>query len=152
MKTKNHGILNILIKIQFHHKTLNLTNINPLTYWQVFISVKLNLNMNVTLIHNFMIIPKFESILTSVSLPKLDPFFELTLILVSIDFEIEPPLLDSHISLMGKECEIEFFDLDSTLELKLTLEPKVDFFELVLVLEPIILEPKSAIPPTLDRQ
>ena len=25
--TKNHGILEILTKIQFHHKTLNLTNI-----------------------------------------------------------------------------------------------------------------------------
>ena len=38
MKTKNHGILKTLIKIQFHHKILNLTNINPLTNWQVFIS------------------------------------------------------------------------------------------------------------------
>ena len=34
------------------------------------------------------------------------------------------------------------------LEPKLTLEPKVDFFELVLVPEPIILEPKSTIPPS----
>ena len=49
---------------------------------------------------------------------------------------------------MGKECEYQFFDLDSMLEPKLTLEPKVDFFELVLVPEPIILEPKSIIPPS----
>ena len=39
-------------------------------------------------------------------------------------------------------------DLDSTLEPKLTLEPKVDFSELVLVPKPIILEPKSTILPT----
>ena len=38
--------------------------------------------------------------------------------------------------------------MDSTLESKQTLEPKVDFPELVLVLEPIILEPKSTIPPS----
>ena len=49
---------------------------------------------------------------------------------------------------MGKECEIQFLDLGSTLEPKLTLEPKVDFSELVLVLEPITLEPKSTIPPS----
>ena len=47
---------------------------------------------------------------------------------------------------MGKECEFEFFDLDSTLEPKLTLEPKINFSELVLVPEPIILEAKSTIP------
>ena len=36
--------------------------------------------------------------------------------------------------------------MDSTLAPKLTLEPKVDFSELVLVPAPIILEPKSTIP------
>ena len=36
--------------------------------------------------------------------------------------------------------------LDSTLEPKLTLKPKIDFLELVLAPEPIILEPKSTIP------
>ena len=49
---------------------------------------------------------------------------------------------------MEKECEFQFLDLDSTLEPKLTLETKVNFLELVLVLEPIILEPKSTIPPS----
>ena len=44
-----------------------------------------------------------------------------------MNFEIEPFLLDSHISSMETECEINFFDLDSTLEPKPTLEPKVDF-------------------------
>ena len=63
-------------------------------------------------------IPIFDSMLTPASLPKLDPFFEPTLILVFIDFEIELPLLDSHISLMGIEYETKFFDLDPTLEPK----------------------------------
>ena len=84
--------------------------------------------------------------LTPVFLPKLDPFPKPTLIRVSIDFKIEPPLLDSHISLMEKEYEIKFFDLDWTLEPKLTLEPKVDFLELVLIPELFISEPKSSIP------
>ena len=84
-------------------------------------------------------IPIFEFMLTPVSVPKLDSFPELTLIPVSIDLEIEPPPLDSHTSMMGKECEIKFFDLNSTLEQKLTLEPKT---ELVIVPEPITLEPK----------
>jgi len=35
MKIKNYGILKTLAKIQFHHKTLNLININLLTIWQV---------------------------------------------------------------------------------------------------------------------
>ena len=69
--------------------------------------------------------------LTLASLPNLDPLPEPTLIPVSMDFEIEPLLLDCHTSLMG--CEVQFFDLDSTLEPKPTLESKVDFPELVLV-------------------
>ena len=91
-------------------------------------------------------IPIFEFMLTPASLPKLDQFSEPTFILVPIDQEIESPILDSHILLMRKECEFQFLDLD--LKLKLTLEPKVDFSELVLVSEPIILVPKSTIPPS----
>ena len=49
---------------------------------------------------------------------------------------------------MRKECELQFFDLGWTLELKPTLEPKVDFSELVMVPEPITLESKSIIPPS----
>ena len=90
----------------------------------------------------------FESLLIPVSLPNLYPIPEPTLILVHIYYEIESPIVDSHISLMGKECEINFFDLDSTLEPKLTLESKVNFFELVLVPKPITLEPKLTIPPS----
>ena len=73
--------------------------------------------------------------LTPASLPKLDPFFELILISVSMNFEIEPFLLDCHTSLMRIECETKFFDLDSTFEPKPTFEPKVDFSELVLIPE-----------------
>ena len=46
------------------------------------------------------------SMLTPVSLLKLDPFSEPTLILIFIDLEIEPPLLDSHISLMEKNMKL----------------------------------------------
>ena len=81
--------------------------------------------------------------LIHVSLHNLDQFSEPTFIPVPIDLEIESQILDNHIPLIGKECEFQFLDLDSTLEPKLTLEPKVDFSELVLVPERIILEPKS---------
>ena len=71
----------------------------------------------------------FESTLIPVSLPKLDPFLEPTLIPVSIDLEIKPPILDSHIPLMGRECEFQFFDLESTIEPILTFEPTFDLFQ-----------------------
>jgi len=86
--------------------------------------------------------------LTPIFLPNLDQFPEPTFISVPIDREMESPILDSHIPLMEKVYEFQFLDLDSTLEPKLTLEPKVEFFELVLVPKPIILEPKSTIPPS----
>ena len=44
--------------------------------------------------------------LTLVSLPDLDPIFKLTLILILINLEHEPPILDSHISLFGKEYDV----------------------------------------------
>ena len=46
---------------------------------------------------------------------------------------------------MGKECEFHFSDLDPTIEQILTIEPTLDFSELVMVPEPIIFEPKSTI-------
>ena len=64
---------------------------------------------------------------TPVFLPNLDQFSEQTFIPVPIDLEMESPILDNYISLMGKECEFHFLDLDSTFEPKLTLEPKVNF-------------------------
>jgi len=56
--------------------------------------------------------------LTPVSLPNLDQFSEPTFIPVPIDLEIKSPNWDSHILLMGEECEFQLFDLDSTLEPK----------------------------------
>ena len=84
------------------------------------------------------LILNFESMLTPVSLPNLDPIPEPTLILI-IDHEIESLIVDSHISLMDHECKLKSFELNLTFEPKLTLEPKLDFSELVLVPEPIIL-------------
>ena len=45
---------------------------------------------------------------------------------------------------MGTECEIKFFNLDSTLEPKPTLEPNVDFPKLILVPKLFISKPKSS--------
>ena len=86
--------------------------------------------------------------LTLISLTDLDSFLELTLIPVSIDLETEPPILDSHILLVGKECEFHIFDLDATIEPITTLELTLNFPELVMVPEPVTLELKSAIPPS----
>ena len=47
----------------------------------------------------------FESMLTSVSLPDLDPIPEPTLISVPIHLEHEPLMLASHIPLMKNECK-----------------------------------------------
>ena len=44
---------------------------------------------------------------------------------------------------MDHKYELKFFDLEPTLESNPTLEPKFDFFELVLVPEPISFQPKS---------
>jgi len=70
--------------------------------------------------------------LIPVSLPNLHQFSEPTFIPVPIELEIESSNLDNYIPLMGEECEFQFFDLDSTLEPKLTLKPKVDFPELAM--------------------
>ena len=73
------------------------------------------------------LIPNFESMLTLVSLSSLDHFPEPTFIPIPIDLEIDSPILDSQIPFMGKNCEFQFLNLNSTLEPKLTLEPKVNF-------------------------
>ena len=89
--------------------------------------------------------------LTTIYLSNLDSVTESTLIPISLYVELEPPILDSHISLMDHECELKFFDLEPTIEPKLTLEPKFDLSHIpdsVLVLVPFILEPKSTISPT----
>ena len=67
-------------------------------------------------------------------------------------------ILDSHILLLGNECELQFYDLDQTHEPTLTLETKLDLTfipESVSVPIPCIVEPKSSIPqnhiPRLDQ-
>jgi len=60
-------------------------------------------------------VPIFESMLTPVSLPNLDPNIKLTLIPMRIDLEIKPLILDSHIPLIDLECEFKFFDLEPTM-------------------------------------
>jgi len=86
--------------------------------------------------------------LTPVTLPDLDPILKPTLISIPIELEHEPLILNSHIPLLGNECEIQFFDLDQTLEPTPILEPKLDLSfipESVLISIPFIVEPKSSI-------
>ena len=86
--------------------------------------------------------------LTPISLPDLDHIPEPTLILKPINFEHESLILESHITLRGKECETQFFDLDPTLESNPTLELKLDLNQLpesVFILVPFISEPNSTI-------
>ena len=71
-------------------------------------------------------VPLFEYMLTPVFLPDLDPIPKSILIPIPIELEHEPPILDSHTSLLGNECEFQFYDLDQTHEPTLTLEPKID--------------------------
>ena len=59
-----------------------------------------------------------EFMLTPVSLPDLDSISIPTLIPVPINLKHEPLVLDSYIPVLGKECESQFFDLDSTFEHK----------------------------------
>ena len=84
----------------------------------------------------------FEFMLTPVFLPNLGQFLEPTFIPVPINVEIESPILESHIPLMEKEYEFQFIDLDSALESKLTLKPKVDFPILASIPEAINPESK----------
>jgi len=71
-------------------------------------------------------VPNFKSRLTPVTLSDLDHLLEPTLNPVLINLELESLILQSHISLLENECELQFFDLDPTLESKSTLEPKLD--------------------------
>ena len=57
----------------------------------------------------------FEWMLTLASLPDLNLFFKPTPIHVP-ELEIEQLIFDSHIPLIKKECEFQFFDLELTLE------------------------------------
>jgi len=86
--------------------------------------------------------------LTPVSLPNLNPILKPTLISIPKKLEHEPLILDRHITLLGNECELEFYDLDQTHEPTPTLDPKLDFsfiLQSVSVPIPFIVEPKSSI-------
>jgi len=92
-------------------------------------------------------VSNFVSLLTLVSLSDLDPILVPTLTRVPIDLEHESPIF-SHILLLEKECESQFFNLDLTLEPKPTLETKLDLShipESMLVLVPFIPKIKSSI-------
>ena len=87
--------------------------------------------------------------LTPVSLPKLEPIPEQTLILVPVYYEIGSSILGSHIHLMDHKYELKFIDLEVTFEPNPTLKPKFEFSESVLVPIHIILKPKSIISSSL---
>jgi len=72
------------------------------------------------------LLSNFESMLTPVSLPNLDPIPEPTLIPVPVYYKIGSSILGNHIHLM--DHELKFFDLEPTFESNPTLEPKFDFF------------------------
>jgi len=82
--------------------------------------------MNVTPITNFVIQLQILNQLTLVFLPDLDLILEPTLIPVLTNLETEPSMLESLIPLLGNKCEFQFFDLNSIIELKPTIESKLD--------------------------
>jgi len=145
---KNNGTLEILTKIQFYHKVLNLTNINPLTNLQIFISMRLNLKMNVMPIPNVWFSSIFWIYADSGILTQFGPNFEANTDFYPIELEHELLILNSHIPSLENECELEFYDLDQTHEPTLILEPKLDLSfipESLPVFIPFIVKPKSSI-------
>ena len=74
------------------------------------------------------LVSNVESMLTSVSLPNLDSIPEPALTPIPIYYRIESLIVDGHIPyMMNHECDFKFFDLEPTLELDQTLEPKLIF-------------------------
>ena len=67
------------------------------------------------------LISNFESILTPVSLPNLDPIPKPTLIPIPVYYEIGSSILGNHIHLMDHEYELKFIDLETTFEPNPTL-------------------------------
>ena len=120
--TKNHGVLETLTKIQFHHTNLNLTNLKFLTNWQAFHSIDWTW---------MWMWPRFSTLWFSFKLwfyVDSDIFTQFGPISrANIDFRAYRSwnwtlILDSHIPLMGNECEFKFFDLEPTIESKPTFE------------------------------
>jgi len=149
--TKNYDVFDTLTKIQFHHNIFKLINPKSLTKWQVFTSRNWTWlwmwawSPTLWFSFNFRICVDF-GILT-----QFGPNSRADIDSYTIDLEIEPSILDTHIPLMDHECELQFFDLEPTFEPKLTLKPKLDLShipESVLIFEPFILESKLTIPPS----
>jgi len=83
-------------------------------------------------------------------LAHLDNILKSTLIFVPIYLELDSSILQSHIPVIDHECELQHFDLNSTLEPCPILESKLNlnqFYESVLVPESFTLEFKSTTPP-----
>jgi len=78
----------------------------------------------------------------------LDPILKPTLIPIPIELEHERHILDSHIPLLGNECELQLYDLDQTYEPTPTLDLKLDLSfipESVSISISFTVEPKSSI-------
>ena len=125
MKTKNHGVLETLTKIQFHHETLTW---QMSTHWQIgHFSFQWNWTWmwprSLTLWFN----SNFWIYVGSGILTQVGTSFRANIYSCVHRSRIESPILENDIPLMGKECEIRFFDLDSTLDQNWLSNPKLIF-------------------------
>ena len=104
-----------MTKIQFHHKNLELDQYQPIDKLASFYFNEIELDHEYELDLQFCdSVQNFESMLTLISLPDLDPIFEPTLIPLPMHLEHEPPILNSHIPLLEKNVNINFlFGLNS---------------------------------------
>ena len=148
--TKNHGILEIFNQDSISPHNFELDQYQPIDKLASFHFNEIELEDECdTDFQCCDSISLFESMLTPVSLPDSDLISKPTLIPIPIDLEHEPPILDSHIPLLGNKCELEFYDLDQTHKPTPTLKLKLDLSfipESVSVPVPFIVEPKSFIP------
>ena len=92
----------------------------------------------------------FDSIMTPIFLPDFFSIPESILNHVPVHCEIESPIFYDHISLMGKVCEHQFFDLDPIFEPILTppFESRLDLSQIhesVSIFVPVPFESKSII-------
>jgi len=113
-------------KIQFHHNILNLTNINPLTNWQVFYLMRLNLNVNVIPIPNFVIQFQFWIYVDSGILTRFGPNSRANTDSYTYKFYTwTTDFRKSHL-IDGKRMWISIFWFGTNSWPKLTLECKLD--------------------------
>ena len=97
----------ILTKIQFHHKNFKLDQYQPNDKLASFHFNEIELEDECDTDSQYCdSVPLFESMLTPVSLPDSDLILKPTLIPIPIELEHEPLILDSHIPLLGNECQL----------------------------------------------